>query len=441
MRILPSILLLLSLSACSYLPHWLGNAEDETDPETKAKRVSALKEESLLVADPRLKTTSVSLPKPYRNPGWAQANDQQIEAYQHLDLPPTLEQKVKIHIGKGVQSGLHLTASPVVAEGVLYAVDSKGYISAYDTSNLEKRLWRSKTLFRAEKKKGFVGGGLAYANHLLFSTNGFNEVVALDAKNGNIIWRKTLDSVTRAAPIIANGKVLVLSVDNKTYALNTSDGKLAWTHSGVTDTLGTLGAPPAAYTKGIILVPYASGELYALRENNGIESWYDNIAGNVGEGRFSPPDIDASPVIAYGKVFAASSGGFLIANTIATGNRVWEQDLSLSKTPWVAGNMLFAVTPNAELVAVSVSNGGIKWVVQLPRAGTGDAGRITWSGPVLAGGLIRVVGSQGEMLSVSPNDGNIVSRNTIPKDVYAQPVVADGALYLLNDEADITQLR
>lgn len=441
LRIVTTIAVLAVLSGCSYLPQWWGR-DDVADAKTKAKRISVLKTESLLSVDAGLQDTDVLLPKAFRNTEWAQENDRQKEENRHLELAEKISKKAKFSIGKGAEDHFRLAAAPVVANNMFFAMDSKGFVTAYGVNNIEKRVWRSKILLGNRRKKGVIGGGLAYADGTLFVTTGFDEVVALNAVDGKQIWRKQVESIVRAAPTVTDGNVLVLSVDNTLYALKASDGSVVWTHSGIAEGIGTVNAPSPAYAKGVVLAPYSSGELYLLRGKDGAEAWSDNIAGNNNEG-FSLPDIDTSPVIAYEKVFASSANGLLVADELRSGTRVWEQEISLSKTPWIAGNMLFAVTTDAELVAIFIGSGKIKWLQQLPRFEHQEAKRdiITWTAPVLAGGLLRIAGSHGELLSISPRDGSIIYRNDIPKDVYITPVVANGALYVLDNDGDVVQLR
>jgi FOG: WD40-like repeat len=68
-------------------------------------------------------------------------------------------------------------------------------------------------------------------------------------------------------------------------------------------------------------------------------------------------------------------------------------------------------------------------------------GPITWSGPVLAGGKLYVTGSHGQMLALSPVDGQIVGRYSLQSDTYLPPVVANNTLYVLGDNGTLVAYR
>src|SRR3546814_16113210 len=77
-------------------------------------------------------------------------------------------------------------------------------------------------------------------------------------------------------------------------------------------------------------------------------------------------DIDASPAIDEGRVFAIGQGGRMAAVELATGQRVWEVNIAGISTPWAAGDWDFVVTSDARLLCLSRGTGKIRWATQLP---------------------------------------------------------------------------
>ena len=78
-------------------------------------------------------------------------------------------------------------------------------------------------------------------------------------------------------------------------------------------------------------------------------------------------DIDASPVIDRGRVFAIGHGGRIAALELSTGQRVWEQNLAGVSTPWVAGDFVYVVTLDGQVVCLTRGEGKVRWIVQLPK--------------------------------------------------------------------------
>ena len=108
-------------------------------------------------------------------------------------------------------------------------------------------------------------------------------------------------------------------------------------------------------------------------------------------------DIDASPVIDGGQVFAIGQGGRMVALELTTGQRQWEINVAGISTPWLAGEWLFVVTDDAKLMCVNRAQrqGALDQpAARIPAVRRRSAARSTISGPILAGGRLIVVGIQ-----------------------------------------------
>ena len=67
---------------------------------------------------------------------------------------------------------------------------------------------------------------------------------------------------------------------------------------------------------------------------------------------------------------------------------------------------------------------------------------ISWWGPALLGDRLVVTGTSNDALSISPYTGDILGRQTL-SDAAAplEPVVADGTLLVVSDDARLLALR
>ena len=104
---------------------------------------------------------------------------------------------------------------------------------------------------------------------------------------------------------------------------------------------------------------------------------------------------------------------------------------------------MFAVTVEGQLVAVSRTDGKIRWVSDLGRWKNAKKkkGAIEWFGPVLAGSRLILVSSEGEMVFVSPQTGDVQARQKLAGAAYLPPVVANNILYVLTDDGTVSAYR
>ena len=133
----------------------------------------------------------------------------------------------------------------------------------------------------------------------------------------------------------------------------------------------------------------------------------------------------------------------MVAIELITGQRIWEINVAGIATPWVAGDWIFVVTDEAQLLALSRTTGGIRWMTQLTRYrdAKDKKGRIDWVGPILAGDRLVLANSVGQIVYVSPADGRVQTTQDTSMSVSLQPIVANNTLYVLHDNGQLTAWR
>ncbi len=421
----------------------LGTACSSDEGERlQGERLSVLIHERALSPDPELQDAEILLPPPAPNPDWPQAGGYANHAMHHLEIADELKEAWRADAGAGADDEERLIAQPIVAEGRLYVSDVDTRISAFDTET-GRKLWDTE-LTPDDEDDGHMSGGLAFENGRVFVTTGFAQVIALDAENGKELWRRNVDAPMRTAPTARGGRVFVVTLDNQLYALNGATGETLWTHRGIAEVATLLGGASPAVDAGIAIVPFSSGELLALRVESGRDLWTDSLAAlRRTDVLSSLSQIRGRPIVDRGRVYAVSHSGQTAAIDLRSGQRVWDAEIGGQESPWIAGDYLFMLTNESELICLSRDTGRIYWIRPLPRFEDPDDKEdpIVWTGPILASDRLIVAGSQGTALAVSPYDGRIIGEQDLPDGVSVAPIVADRTLYVLTDDAEIVALR
>lgn len=428
----------------------------------KGQRISVMSSDESVKLDATLKDKDIVLPAPYRNTEWPEPGGYAANAMYHLEAPGPLADAWEQDAGEGSNSDSRLTAPPIVAGGKIYVLDARARVFAFDANSGEPQWHVSvapeghasllNTLSlglvgentKVDATKGF-GGGIAFDGGKLFATTGFGEIVALDAASGKELWRVNVGVPIFNAPTANGGRVFVSSQDNHFHAFAESNGRELWDHQGITESAGILSSSSAAVTGEFIIAPYTSGEIYALRVLNGRPAWNDMLTRSGGVTALSElDDIAGRPVVDRDMVFAISHSGVMAAINLNTGDRVWTRDLGGIQTPWVAGDYLYVLTSQSQLMCLTRKEGRVKWIHQLPRwkdPGDNTSDPVVWSGPVLVSDRLVLVSSDGHAESLSPYTGALLGRVEIPGGAYIAPVVANDTLYLLTNDATLVALR
>jgi outer membrane protein assembly factor BamB len=217
-----------------------------------------------------------------------------------------------------------------------------------------------------------------------------------------------------------------------------------WAHTTVSESAGLLGGSSPAVNGSTVVVPYSSGELFAMRTENGRVVWSDNLtAFRRVDALATLAHIRGSPVIDRGMVLAISNSGRLVAIDQRSGRRLWERRIGGVDTPWVAGDFIYLLSNDGELFCLTREGGRVRWIRRLPRYKDPKKKEdpIRWAGPVLAGDRLVVVGSNGVALTLSPYTGEPLGRLRLPDGIALPPVVAENSIYFLTEDADLVAYR
>ena len=438
---IPLLLTALLVSGCA--GGLFGGGGDKNVTPTVGDRVPVLSRiESGASVDPALASVSVVLPPAKANTTWAMASGVPSKSYGNLALSTNPPRVWSAKIA-GSTSSRRLGASPVVSNGILYAVDTAGAVHAFDAATGAKR-WQYSLDLASDLRNSAFGGGLAVAGDRVFVTTGTGMVVALDAADGSEEWKVKPAGPLRDAPTLAFNLVLVMTQDNRIIALNQNDGTISWQESGSITQAGVFGVASPAAGQGTVVAGYSSGELIAYRYENGRVLWSDALARtSISTEVGSLTDIDADPIIDGGRVYALGQGGRMAAYELVTGQRIWEINLAGISTPALAGEWLFTLTSDARLLAIARSSGKVRWITQLARYRDEKdrKGPIFWTGPVLASNMLYIANSRGELWQASVGEGSASMMTELPDSVSLPPIVANETLYVLDDGGTITALR
>jgi outer membrane protein assembly factor BamB len=440
-----------ALSACSTVSRvgdavWPFNDGDSAAPEQATPedgRVSILAFEQQLTPDPTLAAQRIVVPPATPQADWSQPGGTADNSPAPYTGTAVLERAWRANLGEGSNNRSQLAAPPVIADGRLFFLDADHRVHAISSSDGE-RLWAENVRPRDSRDRVARGGGVAAGNGRVFVTTGFGFVVALDAATGDEVWRAQADAPFLSAPTFAGARVYAITNDSELMAFDATTGAVLWTHQAIAEPARILSASSVAVDGDTVVSPFPSGELVALLGGNGRRLWSDALSRS---GRLTSlsaiNDIAGRPVLENGVVYAASHSGVLAAIDVRSGQRGWARSFASTQTPWLAGSVLYAVSIDGELAAFDAATGNIYWVQQLRRYEDENdrKGRVAWTGPIMVGGRLVLANSVGDVIAVSPENGQTVANTNVGKPVFIPPISANDQIFIVTDEARLVVLR
>ena len=149
-----------------------------------------------------------------------------------LALAKDLKKAWSVSIGAGGDRRDPLISQPVVADGMVFTLDTKGDMTAFSIADGQKK-WRESSIPKGEQDTGGIGGGIAYAGGKLYVTNGYKQLACFEfPPRAKCCGRRRHCPRPRSpAPTVANDKVFVITLDDRLMVYSTTDGTSQWNYS------------------------------------------------------------------------------------------------------------------------------------------------------------------------------------------------------------------
>ncbi len=425
LRIFAISFLITSLSSCS---------SDKKIDDKNA--ISVFADLNLIQLDSSLKDIPITIPQATSNQSWFGSNNDNNQTIENFAFgrKSTIGQISKIKsTWAGYRSSYdnRMVFAPIIVEDKIYILDANSNLYAKDLAS-HKTIWKKKLIDRWFIKD-FTNSKISYFNGKIFATTGYNLVFCIDAKTGEVLWQKTLSSIPISTPISDGDQVFLITDDNKTYSLSAANGEINWVHFGILKATAILGSANPVIYKNYIISAYSSGEIYTLDKKNGEAGWvYDLNLNKVDSSDFVLNDIDATPNVKNNVLYTIGNGGLMMAIRIIDGAILWKKELASITDFWIAGDFIYLVNNDNQLICLYKKTGGIKWFVQLKKylKDKKPASKIIYNGIIMAGNNLMMTNSRKELLVISPLDGKILQTKKLDQQIFHNPIIVDNKIYL-----------
>ena len=431
--------LVFGLGGCKVLSFLGGNGSSDRYQGT-GTRIPVLPGSQQLEPAAALQGVDFAIPPAVVRTEWTNPGGTTDNAVEHVVGASAFEVAWRRGVGVGSGRRSHVTAPPIAAGGRIYVMDGRALVSARDESN-GAEIWRTDLAPRSGRDRESYGGGLAFADGTVFVASGYRFVTALDAGTGRVKWRTAMSSPIHGAPTVADGRVFVVDVEDQMFVLNAATGDISWNYQALEEPARILAASAPAVSGDVVIAPFASGEVVALRAPNGAQLWNDTLSFTNRNNALSEiRDVTGRPVVYRGDVFAGSHSGVVAAISLRDGQRRWELPITTITTPLPAGDVVYVTAQDGKVYCLSRDTGLVYWSVDL-NADAKPKKRPVWSGPLLASDRLIVVSDRGEAVALDPKTGERIKSIRLGGPAFLTPIAVNGTVFVLTEEAELVAIR
>jgi len=201
----------------------------------------------------------------------------------------------------------------------------------------------------------------------LFVGGGDGCLHALDGLNGKTKWKYCAKGLIYKRPVYKHGVVYFTNTQNYLYAIDAETGKWRWSYDrtlpegfGIRDHAGV------ALYKNRIYTGFKDGYLVCLDSRSGDVLWTRDLREDAKE----YVDIDSTPVVHDGVVYATSQGGGVYAITADMGALKWNYGVSSASGVTISQDRIYFVSAKKGVHSLTM-DGKLVWRQKL------DAGTAT----------------------------------------------------------------
>lgn len=421
------VLLSLGLFACSKETKLLSTGVYEDVSETSA-----------IEPDPSLQYHSITIPATQKNYQWHSSSFSLRGIAENIAISSNLSKENSYRLYRS-SAMPDISKNIVIIKDTLFVLDNGSKVYAYKADDPSKILWE-KSLDKANGD--FIGGGIAVAGNYLAATYGDKDLVLLNSRNGDEVWRYRLSNISRSTPVIYKNRVYVVTVDNKLYCLDLEVGSVLWTYENALEEFGMLGHASIETTNGLVIIPSSSGQISAIDASNGELRWNNLLGSGIKQAYLN--DIDTTPVIKNKTVYLSNYGGDLVALNLDSGETEWvKANTGGNNAIWIADDFIYSINKEKKLLAIYKDTGAVKWVHSLISAQdnkkeTSDSTK--FSGPVMVNGNLYICTSNGQLLMISAKTGKRLNKKSVIQDIYSPPIIAGNKVYLFSNSGYLSVL-
>ena len=323
-----------------------------------------------------------------------------------------------------------ISSSPLFYNNNLIFYDNKGEITLYDEN--QKTLWKNNFYNKSEKK---IKPRLNFAlkDDILIVTDDVAKYYAINIDTGELLWIKTNIVPFNSNIKIKNDVFYVVDYKNILRSISIKDGSEIWnlkTEESLTKSNTKISI---ALDDKNIYFNNSIGDITAVNIKSGQLVWQlPTQNNNISQNAFQLSNSEL--VINENTIFFSNNKNEFYSIDSATGLINWKTEISSDLKPVVIGKLIITISEKGYLYIIDKKSGNIIRINDLYKNYKDKKrNQITPTGFFVALNKIYLTNSDGKLIIVNSNDGNILNVVKVSGGKILQPFINENNLFLISN--------
>ncbi|MDA7471106.1 PQQ-binding-like beta-propeller repeat protein [Candidatus Pelagibacter ubique] len=323
-----------------------------------------------------------------------------------------------------------ISPSPLFYNNNLVFYDNKGEITLYDEN--QKTLWKNNFYNKSEKK---IKPRLNFAlkDDILIVTDDVAKYYAINIDTGELLWIKTNIVPFNSNIKIKNDVFYVVDYKNILRSISIKDGSEIWnlkTEESLTKSNTKISI---ALDDKNIYFNNSIGDITAVDIKSGQLVWQlPTQNNNISQNAFQLSNSEL--VINENTIFFSNNKNEFYSIDSATGLINWKTEISSDLKPVVIGKLIMTISEKGYLYIIDKKSGNIIRINDLYKNYKDKKrNQIKPTGFFVALNKIYLTNSDGKLIIVNSNDGNILNVVKVSGGKILQPFINENNLFLISN--------
>ena len=323
-----------------------------------------------------------------------------------------------------------ISPSPLFYNNNLVFYDNKGEITLYDEN--QKTLWKNNFYNKSEKK---IKPRLNFAlkDDILIVTDDVAKYYAINIDTGELLWIKTNIVPFNSNIKIKNDVFYVVDYKNILRSISIKDGSEIWnlkTEESLTKSNTQISI---ALDDKNIYFNNSIGDITAVDIKSGQLVWQlPTQNNNISQNAFQLSNSEL--VINENTIFFSNNKNEFYSIDSATGLINWKTEISSDLKPVVIGKLIITISEKGYLYIIDKKSGNIIRINDLYKNYKDKKrNQITPTGFFVALNKIYLTNSDGKLIIVNSNEGNILNVVKVSGGKILQPFINENNLFLISN--------
>lgn len=312
--------------------------------------------------------------------------------------------------------------SPAILGDSVYAASPSGRVSRIDVKSGERQ-WQ--TVLKKQK----ISAGVSVGGGLVLIATDQGVVYALNQSDGEIAWQTSLSSEILASPVIGGDIVVARTGDGRVHGLSSFDGEVEWAISRQLPKLTLRGDSKPLIFQGAVFAGFSDGTLAAVEAKNGRALWDFPLSFPRGTNEIDRlADVDTDPLLVGDNIYVSSYQEITHSLNIKEQRIEWSADVSSFHSLAYDAAYLYISDKKGVVHQLDRTDGSKSW--------SQDGLKIfDVSAPISVGPYVAVADGTGSLYIMNKRDGEYVGRHKLGANTIVGTPVVDSDTFIFMDSS------